>query len=723
MAISIHKFKIVSSWKEVKEAVSYCKKTGYCSHDFETNGEPPQLESSYPTILGMSFQPCSAYVIPLGHSESKFKKNYIDILDYIGEHLISNTDVLKIAWNMKFENKWFLKYGWDYRGRCFDGMLAKHLLDEERPNGLGDMVNRIFDDFTDYKDDTQILAKKHGWANIPLEELSKRNALDCDLTLRLMLRFEENLRKNGLYKLFRNLVMPNSNVLARCEYGGYNIDVPYLDGLVKSYARKIDRAEKKVKRLKCVRVYDRARVKSKTKELIKQTKLEIKNLRDQGKLPSDRTIKNREEKISRYIAGEFTTKKEQKTVEPLSLSSSNQMIDFLFKHPKGLNFEVVKYTKDKKTKKFTTRPSTDEEVLDILKTKDTTGFIEKLLYHREINHLNSTYVVGMKEKLLGDKVYTNFLIHGTVTGRLSSKEPNLQNIPRGTTAADIKRMFLPPPGMLILEVDYSQAELRMVAELSGDEAMIDIFRRNYNIHMATACLVNGGIHLYDEGKNAEKDDKHPKHLFWVKQKKRAKTINFGILYGQGPKKLSEELECTPDEAKKFIKMWFSAYPKVEKWIKNQHKTAQRTGEILNIFGRKRRLPEATLGEALAKAENLSGKYFEALRQSVNAPIQGGSSDLTQLSAVEIDERIRAGKLPKMPYLYTVHDSLGFGIYPQDVHKVVPQIVEICSNPNTMKWFGFEMKSVRMKVSPEIGINWGELKEYDNWTDYKSLIKS
>lgn len=162
-------------------------------------------------------------------------------------------------------------------------------------------------------------------------------------------------------------------------------------------------------------------------------------------------------------------------------------------------------------------------------------------------------------------------------------------INHNTTSGDIKKMFVPPPGYILVEVDYSQAELRVVAELAQDKAMIDIFQRNYNIHMATACKINGGIQLYDVAKSAEKDENHKDHLFWVKQKKRAKTINFGILYGQTEKKLSIELECTEAEAKKFITDWYAAYPQVAKWIKAQKAFAHKHGYVKSLFGRKRRL--------------------------------------------------------------------------------------------------------------------------------------
>lgn len=294
------------------------------------------------------------------------------------------------------------------------------------------------------------------------------------------------------------------------------------------------------------------------------------------------------------------------------------------------------------------------------------------------------------------------------------ENPNLQNVPRGTTSGDIKKMFIPPPGYLLLEVDYSQAELRVVAELANDENMIDIFRRGYNIHVATACKVNGGIEQYDKVKAILKDESHPDWLFWEKQKKRAKLINFGILYGQTEKKLSLELECSEKEAAQFIQAWYAAYPQVKKWIEKQKKFAHKHGYVRSLFGRKRRLYNIY--------SEKYGVMLEAERQAVNTPIQGTASDFGLLSQVVIREMKMLGQLPRdMQQVATVHDSILYYIKPELIHKVVPIIVQVCDNPNTKDYFGFEMTKVKMKVSPEIGRNWFDKHDYSPEEDYTKWV--
>src|SRR5690606_10375534 len=171
-----------------------------------------------------------------------------------------------------------------------------------------------------------------------------------------------------------------------------------------------------------------------------------------------------------------------------------------------------------KTKQPTSTPSTDEKTLVSLKDKDKTGFIEKLLIHRGFTKIYGTYIKGILSRVNKDTSYlhASFLIHGTYTGRLSSKNTNLQNIPRDTTSSLIKNMFNQPSGYLLVKMDYYQAEMRYIAEVSGDKAMIDIFRKGYNIHLATGLKLVSKMDRYDEANKARKDPNNPKYEFWKK---------------------------------------------------------------------------------------------------------------------------------------------------------------------------------------------------------------
>jgi DNA polymerase I-like protein with 3'-5' exonuclease and polymerase domains len=604
-------------------------------------------------------------------------------------------------------------------------MLAKYCLDEERPHGLKPFVTSMFPSYANYDQDI----KNHGededaqlvWEKIPFDKLCKYCGIDSDLTLRGMIQMENKLIDLGFYNLFRNLLMMASRVLAESEYRGMIVDRPYLEQLMVDYKTKITDADRKLRSIPSVLKFDKKRKVKALKDLMNEVQLEIEKIREEGAPNANRLIASREAKLKGFLEGKFNNK-EAKKLEPINFGSPKQLCDFMYNTKFGLRFKPPFLTESG-------NPSTAEDALEELKPKDKSGFIDALLTYRGLEKIDSTYVRGMHPLLDSmDRVHANFKIHGTVTGRLSCTAPNLQNIPRGTTAADIKKMFVPPPGYLLLEVDYSQAELRVVAELANDKAMIDIFKSGRNIHVATACLANKCPERYEEIKQLIKvgesidshelktDPKWKEHYKWVKEKKRAKTLNFGILYGQTEKKLSLELDCTEAEATQFIKNWFNAFPDVALWIKRQKKYAHKHGYVYNMFGRKRRLYNIY--------SEKYGVMLEAERQAVNTPIQGTASDFTLFSQVIIREEILRGNFPRdLHQVYTVHDSIGYFIRPKDIHWVVPRIVDICANPQTKEYFGFELKKVTMKVSPEIGKNWADLTEYDEKENYMTWLKT
>lgn len=709
------KLLIIERMSQVEELIHYCKQTKTASIDFETTSVSYALPNEYPLILGVSFQPGSSWILPLQHKDSPFKKTWKKYFKLFAKEVLEDWDIVKVAWNLKFEDKWCMRYGVKMKGRLFDGMLAKYCLDEERPNDLKSFVELMFPQYAKYEDN---IKDRLPWKDKDFLKLSTYCGIDSDLTNRGMIYMEPKLIKLGFYNLFRNLLMMASRVLAESEYRGMLINKTYLEDLMATYKIKIGESETKLRNIPAILKYDRKYHKYHLKQLIEKVKLEIEGIEEEDAPNSERLIMNRNNKIANYLNGKFSNKDRY---DGFNFGSPKQLEQFLFSSKFGLRLKPGKKTESGAN-------STDEETLEELKKHDKSGFMDGLLGHRGLVKLDSTYISGMHPILdLHDRVHAGFKINGTVTGRLSCVEPNLQNIPRDTTASDIKRMFTAPPGYLLLEVDYSQAELRVVAELAQDKVMIDIFKRNYNIHVATACKVNHCLEKYDEIKAIiKKGDamdgeelKKPENkniLFWLKQKKRAKTINFGILYGQTEKKLSIELECSEDEAKEVIKDWFAAYPGVRRWMKKQKKFVHEHGYVMSMFGRKRRLYNIDAHEFW--------KVSEAERQAINTPIQGTASDFGLFASAIIREQILQGILPiDMQQAYTVHDSIGFYIRPKDIHGVIPKLKDICNNPQTQRYFNFQLKSVYMKVSAEVGIGWGMLNEYDEQENYSKLLKT
>lgn len=715
------RIKYCNTLEEVKELVSYIKTTKVCSFDFETNGRPFYELNAYPTILGVSFQPGSAYIIPLGHHESPHKENWLEILQYFGREVMMDPDIIKIAHNLKFEWRWMKQCGIDMVGRLYDNMLAKYLLDENSPNGLKEVVSDMLPKYSGYDDELDILLKKHGgknsngWENVPLKPLSEYCGMDCDMTLRLMTHFHTKLIKHNFYKLFRNLLMMATRVLAESEWHGIHVDSEYLDKVCDQYQAKIDDELDKLRSHPRLKKFSKANREQKVKSTIKEIKQEIEVIKESNKPNAQRLIDARYLKIKNIVQGVFTNKKDRKLDEPFNFGSPKQLVELFYTSKYGFRFP--KQTKlNRKTGQL--GYTTDEAAIDKLQTMDIKGkkFLKQLLEFRGLQKLHSTYMIGIRDALDHENLLHPDFHLLTVTGRLGCREPNMQNVPRVTTNKDVKPMFLPLNGLLHYEVDYSQAELRVVAELAKDKAMIDIFKRGYNIHVATACLVNGRLDDYDEIRKIIKDEHHPENLKWEKEKKKAKTINFGILYGQSADKLAEGMGVSLKEAQQFIKKWLNAYPQVKRWIARQKATAKEHGYVMSIFGRKRRLPDIW--------DDRVGVRSAAEREAVNAPIQGSASDYTQVSAIELRRLRLMGELPAyFVQRITVHDSIEYYMHPDDIHWINPMVVKVCSNPNTLEYFGFEMKYVNMKVSAEIGVNWGNMKELELDSDIPKLLES
>lgn len=479
----IHNWKYVESIKELDKLAEYCKQTGYCSHDFETSGYYYN-EDGYPTMLGVCFQPGFTYIIPLGHDESPFRDNYIEILERFSKKVIEDPNVVKIAYNMGYEHKWFLKYGIQYRGRWFDTMLAKYLLDEERPFSLESQVNRFELGYEGYKDDTEKLAKQFGgWGKIPLEMLAKRCALDCDLTFRLWIRFENKLIKGKFYNLFRSLIMPLERVISESEFEGINIDEDHLDKMLEKYDKLIIETLVKLKSHPRLVKYTKHKKKKVFKSLIEQCQNDIALLRSSDKKNRDRLIATRKKKIANYLLGNVTNNKERKALEEMNFSSPTQLADFFFLSPKGLRLPIVAYTEDKNGKE-TNKPSTSEETILQLKQYDKHGFIDNLIKYRELSKLHSTYLVGTKQRLSEEKkIHASFQIWGTVTGRLCISDKGILKTDRGDIS--IKEFCPTEPGILLHNthrVLTHTGEYQLITHgiNKGEEEMFEVTLENGN---------------------------------------------------------------------------------------------------------------------------------------------------------------------------------------------------------------------------------------------------
>lgn len=335
---------------------------------------------------------------------------------------------------------------------------------------------------------------------------------------------------------------------------------------------------------------------------------------------------------------------------PFTITSPRQVGEVLFD-------ELKLNEKAKKTKSG--QYSTGEEVLEAIKHKHP--IVEKILAHRALKKLISTYIDALP-KLINPatgRIHTSFNQAVTATGRLSSSNPNLQNIPvRGDDGREIRKAFVPEPGCIFFSADYSQIELRIMAHLSADEHLVNDFRCGRDIHAATAARI-----FHKPIEEVSRDER-----------RKAKTANFGIIYGISAFGLAERMEVSRTEAKELITNYFETYPRVKEYMQTNVERARELGYIVTEFGRRRYLPDITSRNAVVRG------YAE--RNAVNAPIQGTAADIIKIAMVRIAQRFEAeGIQSKM--ILQVHDELNFSVLPEEFDRVKNIVIQEMEGAYTM----------------------------------------
>ncbi len=410
----------------------------------------------------------------------------------------------------------------------------------------------------------------------------------------------ERVKKEGLEELYYKIEEPLIRVLAEMEYTGVNIDMEYLNSLIKKY---------------------------------------------------DIDIKGLKKEIYQLCGEEF------------NINSSQQLSEILYKK---LKLPITRRTK--------TGISTDASSLRAI--YESSPVIEKILDYREKTKLKNTYIDVLPGLIdhKDFKIHTTYSQLGTSTGRISSSEPNLQNIPvRTDYGKQIRKAFIPGEGYdLILASDYSQIELRVLAHLSGDENLIGSFKREEDIHVRTASEIFG-VGYSDVDDNL---------------RRRAKTINFGIIYGMTEYGLKNRLSISEEEAREYINKYFERYSGVKKYLKFLKDEAYKRGYSTTIFGRKRYIKE--LGSSNERIRSLGERF------AVNTPIQGSAADIMKLSTIKLFEELESKNIDSNIILH-VHDELVLELKERDLEKVRKIVIESMENCIRLK--------VRLKVDIKTGRNW------------------
>ena len=352
--------------------------------------------------------------------------------------------------------------------------------------------------------------------------------------------------------------------------------------------------------------------------------------------------------------------------QQFNIASPKQVGEILFD-----KLKIVEKAKKTKTGQYVT----SEEVLQQLKNKHE--IVADILEHRGLKKLIGTYIEALP-KLVNPRtghIHTSFNQTITATGRLSSSDPNLQNIPiRGEDGKEIRKAFVPEPDCLFFSADYSQIELRVMAHLSGDEHMIEVFREGKDLHAATAA------NIY----------KKPIDEVTRDERTKSKRANFGIIYGITVFGLAERLDIPRDEAKMLIDGYFETFPQVHDYMEQSKEIARRQGYVTTLFGRRRYLPDINSANATVRGF--------AERNAINAPIQGTAADIIKVAMIRIYQRFKAEGI-KSKMILQVHDELNFSVCPEEKEKVQAIVLEEMQN-------AFQMR-VPLVADSGFGENWLE----------------
>ena len=524
--------------------------------------------------------------------------------------IFEDEKIKKYGHNIKYDLEVMASLGVNVRGVAADSMIMSYLLNPgTRQHNLDGLTFSEFNHQKITKED--LLGKgrdKIEFKLVPLEKLYNYSCEDADFTFRLVKKFEPQLKREKLIKLFEEIEMPLVEVLVRMEINGIKIDKQCLLKLSQEVNKKIKVLEKKI--------YGMA-----------------------GK--------------------EF------------NINSTQQLREILFEK---LGIPTLGIAKTK------TGLSTGAD--ELAKLKDQHPIIKFIQDYRELMKLATTYIDALP-KLVNPKtgrLHTSFNQSVTATGRLSSTEPNLQNIPvRTELGQKIRRAFIADQGNKLLSLDYSQIELRLAAHMSGDKKLIKAFLLGEDIHRATAAEING-VRL---------DQVTPE------MRREAKAVNFGILYGQGPHGLSTGAGIPYVRAKGFIDNYFKVYKDVKKFIDETIAKARAKGYTQTLFGRRRYLPEINSSalQVMKAAE----------RMAINTPLQGTAADIIKIAMIRIQEIINKDyKNTELKMLLQVHDELLFEVREDLVEEVAGKTKKIMEQVIKLK--------VPIIAEASFGDNWEEMEE-------------
>lgn len=673
----------------------------------------------------LSHAPKYGALIPLWHKDSPLR-DYND-LKMVGYHLQRLFDVVPvIGQNFKFDFQvLYVKLGVEVRRVAFDTMLGQFLVyQKSQPLGLEDMAG-IYVDMPMFKQEMHKALESlpenvMHMGNVDLDKLIRYGCGDADVVFRLYIVFRESLIECGLWETYQTVIADSTSALSWVEIAGMVIDPERLETLRDAFIEDLNTLLNDIRSSWLIDDFD---------ELVMDT--HIKNVEAEKKEKEERRQEEGKKQLKdRNWSAGVIAKREEKLKQKLSFNpGSSDNLSKLFFHHKLMGFTPTSKTKTKKpsTDKKARREILEQAVkkIDTLRKsgaseneigfyEDAIELIEKISEWTGQNKLHSAYIKSAA-KLIHDTgsikspwpielppeiskwtFHSNFKIHGTSTGRLACVGPNLQQMP---ALSAIKWMFVSrfaDVGGVLLQGDYSQAELRVLAKLAEETAMIDAFERGEDIHMFVAKLVFGALG----------------HDTITKEMRRiAKRASFGIVYGQGAISLAYEFGTTPDEAQAIIDTIYTVFPNLRAWMDSKEAEACANDYVSSPMGRIRWIENAKTKDVW--------KQREANRKAVNSPIQSAASDWTLCSLNEISKRLRIDGMKSL-LVATIHDSIMVDVYPGELTRIIEIMREemVTRLPIRFEW----MAGMTPKVDFEFGVDWKSMTDIEQQTDDTYKIK-
>ena len=609
-------YRCANSESMINLMIQLIKKEGAFSFDTETSSLSP-FESELVGI-SISTQPGTGWYIPISHEEGE---NISESALQFVKDIFKDPFIEKIAHNANFDISVLVNNNFEINNLNFDTMIAANLL-SKRSTGLKKLcLDIIQEEMTPIEDLIGKGKDQISFKNVSIEKAVDYSCADADVTLRLKNIFEKDLDKSGLMKVMNEIEIPLTTVLVDMQKNGVFVNKEPLHNFSKELNEEIKDLEKKAKE----------------------------------------------------IIG----------IDEINLGSTQQLAEVLTKEMKVPEKGWLRKTK--KTGKHSTDESNLREILTKLKepenkdlvhpgTEDLVNIILKL---REQSKLKNTYtdpIPNMVNNNTG-RLHAYFNQAGTATGRLSSSEPNLQNIPVKTENRNqIRKAFEAQEGYVLMSADYSQIELRILAHISEEPSLLKAFINNEDIHDATAKTIY-------QTENVSKE-----------QRRVAKILNFGVIYGLSPDGVSRQTDLTRIQGKEFIDLYFSKYPEIKRYIDEVIQSAKKNKFVETLTRRRRLIPEINSNNWRDRAS--------AERMAINMPIQGSAADVIKIAMINISKIIKEKNIASK-MIIQVHDELIFEVPQEEILIMENLLNEIMPQALYLK--------VPLSIDISYGKTWGDLK--------------